>query len=84
VGGGVAKDEKRVGVGAIPRRQDADPHPIREREAQIGDVAVDAHADRLLRELGPDRARRIEPGCAVREFKLRAIGKDHPHDGERG
>ena len=60
---------ERVGVVTVLRRQDLDLLPIGQGKAQVAQVAVHAHADRLLGEPGPDRARSDQPACPVGQLE---------------
>jgi hypothetical protein len=80
VRGGVPEDGESVGILAIARGQQLDLVSLRERLAQILDMPVNAHEDRLLRELRADRARGVEAGRAGGEFELRAVWKQDVHE----
>ena len=79
VRGRVPEDGKRVGIVLVPRRQDLDLLPVLERQAQVLDVPIRSKENRLLRELGADRGRRVAPGRSVGKFKLGGVGKDDFH-----
>jgi len=53
--------------------------PVGERPAEIANPPVGSYEDSLLGELGPDRARRVEPRGAVGELQLGAVGQDDFH-----
>ena len=75
----VPEDPQRVRVVLVADGQDLDRLPVGEREPQVLDRAVRAHEHRLLGELRPDRARGVEPGRAVGELELGAVGEDDLH-----
>ena len=77
----MAEDSERVRVVRVAGRQDLDFLAVREWEAQIACRAVHPEQDRLLGELGPDRARGVEAGRAVWEVELGGVGKDDLHPG---
>ena len=79
VRGRVAEDVERVGIVPVARRQDLDRAAVRQRQPEVLDPAVRAHEHGLLGELRPDRARGVEPGRAVRQLELRAVGEDDLH-----
>src|SRR5579862_1823751 len=76
----VAQDGERIGIVAVARRQDLDRLAVCERQAQVAHVAVRADEHRLLCELGPDRAGRLQPGGTIREVELVAVWEDDLHD----
>ncbi len=79
VGRRVAQDGERVGILRIAGRQDLELRAVGQRQPEILRDAVRLHQHRLLGELRPDRARRVEAAGAVREVELGAVGEDHVH-----
>ena len=82
VSGRVAQHREGVRVVPVARRQDLDRGAVGKRQPEILHPAVEPHEHRLLGELRPDRARRVEAGGAVGELQLRPVGKGHRHRGE--
>ena len=83
VSGRVSQHRKGVRIVPVARRQDLDRRSVGKRQPEILHPAVEPHEHRLLGELRPDRARRVEAGGAVGELQLRPVGKGHRHRGER-
>ena len=75
----MAQDVEGVGILPVARRQDLDLLAVGERQPEVPDAPVRAHEHRLLGELGPDRARSVEPARPVGKLELRVVGKNHPH-----
>ena len=80
VRGRVAQHRERVRVVGVPRRQDLDRLPVRERQAEVLDRPVLADQHRLLGELRADCARGVEPGRTVGKFQFARIGKNDLHE----
>ena len=76
----VAQHPERVCVVTVARGEDLDPRPVGERQPQVLGLAVDSDEHRLLGQLGPDRARGVEAGGAVRKFEFRRIGENDLHE----
>ena len=78
----MAEHGERVGILRVARRQDLELGAVGKRQPEIlrHPVCLDEH--RLLGELRPDRAGRVEAGGAVRELELGAVGEDHVHRGQ--
>src|SRR5215218_4340255 len=83
MGSRVAQNMERVGVVAVPSREDLDALAVAQRQPEVAHVAVRADEHGLLRKLGPDRTRSVEPGRAVGQLELGVIGKNDLHDGKR-
>ncbi len=81
VSGRVAQHREGVRVVPVARRQDLDRGPVGQRQPEVLHPPVEPHEHRLLGELRPDRARRVEAGGAVGELQLRPVGKGHRHRG---
>ena len=75
----MAQDVERIGVVDVARGQELDRLPVAKRRPHVLGRAVRAHEHGLLGELGPDRARGVEAGRAVRELELLAVGENDLH-----
>ena len=58
---------------------DRDLVAVGERPREVAHLAADLDRERGAREPGADRGGQVGAGRAVREFLLRAVGKDHMH-----
>src|SRR5207249_3604015 len=79
---GVAQDVQGVGVVLVPSGQDLDALPVLEGEAEVLGAPVRAQQDGLFGELRTDRARGVEPRCALGQFQFRAVREDDLHEGK--
>ena len=79
VRGRVAQDVERIRILPVARGEEVDGGAVVERQAQVARLAVHLHEHGLLRELGPDRARGVEPGRAVGQLEFRSVREDRLH-----
>ena len=79
VRGRVPEHGERVRVVRVSRRQELEPLALREGQAQVARLAVDACEHGLLGELRADGTRRVERRRAVGELELGGVGEHHLH-----
>ena len=74
---GVVADQVERVVVAVG--DDRDLVAVGERPREVAHLAADLDRERRARQPGADRGRQVGAARAVREFLLRAVGKDHVH-----
>ena len=73
VRGGVAQHRQRL---VVADAQDAQVRAVRQRQAEIAQLAVDLDRGRRVGQARADRARGVEAARAVGEVELVAVGED--------